>query len=156
MATKINGVQGLKDIVGKHLGYSSWHLITQGQINAFAEATGDHQWIHVDPEKAKTGPFGRTVAHGYLTLSLIPVLLPELLVVSGVTMGVNYGANKVRFPAPVPSGSNVRLGAVITSVTEISGGVQSAIDVTIEVEGSSKPSLAAQVLFNYYLSPTPL
>ncbi len=150
MTTKIDGIQGLRDIVGKHLGYTSWHLITQAQISAFAEATGDHQWIHTDPEMAKSGPFGKTIAHGYLTLSLIPVLLPELLTVSGVTMGVNYGTNKVRFPSPVPSGSNIRLGAMVASVTEIRGGVQSAIDVTVEVEGSTKPSLVAQVLFNYY------
>ncbi len=150
MVTTIDDIQSLSDIVGKHLGYTSWHLITQAQIDAFAEATGDHQWIHTDPEMAKSGPFGRTIAHGYLTLSLIPVLLPELLTVSGVSMGVNYGTNKVRFPAPVPSGSKIRLGAMVASVIEINGGVQSAIDVTVEVEESSKPSLVAQILFNYY------
>ncbi|SHE30896.1 Acyl dehydratase [Ferrithrix thermotolerans DSM 19514] len=149
--TKIEGIEGLRELVGKHLGYTSWHRITQGQIDAFAEATGDHQWIHVDVEKAKQGPFGQTIAHGYLTLSLLPVLLPELISVAGVSMGVNYGTNRVRFPSPVPSGSNIRLGATVASVTEINGGAQAAIDVTVEVEGAPKPSMVAQVLYNYYL-----
>lgn len=147
----IDGVDELKAVVGEHLGYSEWQVVTQEQINAFADATGDHQWIHIDAERAKEGPFGTTIAHGYLTLSLLPSLLPQVLQVSGVAMGVNYGANKVRFPAPVPSGSKIRLGAVISSVTDVKGGVQVQVDTTIEVEGASKPSLVAQTLFNYYL-----
>src|SRR6266850_4086485 len=101
MATTIDGIEGLKAAVGDHLGYSDWHEITQDRINAFAEATGDHQWIHVDPERAKDGPFGRTIGHGYLTLSLLPVASYEVIPRQG-GMGINYGLNRVRFPAPVP------------------------------------------------------
>jgi acyl dehydratase len=100
MATIIDGIDGLKANVGEHLGYSGWVEITQDQVNRFADATGDHQWIHVDVERAKAGPFGAPIAHGYLTLSLGPALLPEIVQVQGISMGVNYGANKVRFPAP--------------------------------------------------------
>ncbi len=150
MTTSIDGIAGLKAAVGEHLGYSDWHKVSQEQINQFADATGDHQWIHIDKEKAAQGPFGTTIAHGYLTLSLVPVLLGKVLSVSGVSMAINYGANKVRFPSPVPSGSNVRLGATLVEIEEIAGGAQAQVDVTIEVEGSTKPSLAAQILFRYY------
>ncbi len=102
MATTVQGIEKFHDLVGQHLGYSEWHRIDQAQINQFADATGDHQWIHVDPERAKDGPFGTAIAHGYLTLSLAPVFLHEVLVVEGASMGVNYGCNKVRFPAPGP------------------------------------------------------
>jgi acyl dehydratase len=119
-------------------------------VNLFADATGDHQWIHVDPERAKSGPFGGPIAHGYLTLSLVPVLLGQVVQVGGVSMGVNYGANKVRFPAPVPVGSRVRAGATLSSIEDVNGGVQVAMDVTIEVEGAPKPSCVAQVVFRYY------
>src|SRR5665811_1000138 len=119
---------------------------TQQQVNLFAEATGDHQWIHVDPERAKTGPFGGPIAHGYLTLSLIPVLMGQIIRVEGVSMGVNYGANKVRFPAPVPVGAEVRAGATLASVEEVSGGIQVAMDVTIEVRDATKPSCVAQTV----------
>ncbi|MGC8465164.1 MAG: MaoC family dehydratase [Acidimicrobiales bacterium] len=150
MTVIINGIDGLQEKVGEHLGYSEWFEMTQDRINRFADATGDNQWIHIDLERAKSGPFGTTIAHGYLTLSLLPTLLPQILQVQGVTMGVNYGTNKVRFPAPVPSGSELRLGATIASVTEITGGAQAAIDAVIEVKSASKPSLVAQVVFNYY------
>lgn len=150
MATEIEGIEGLKEYLGKHLGYSDWHTVSQDQINAFAQATGDHQWIHVDVEAAKNGPFGTTIAHGYLTLSLVPMLLPQVLNVTGVAMAVNYGANKIRFPAPVPSGSRIHLGATIAELDEFQGGVQAAIDITIEVDGAPKPSLVAQLLFRYY------
>src|SRR5260370_26349286 len=110
MAITIQGIDGLKSRVGEHLGYSIWHEVTQDQVNLFADATGDHQWIHVDVERAKAGPFGGPIAHGYLTLSLAPVLLGEVLRVEGISMGLNYGCNKVRVPTPVPVGSNRRLG----------------------------------------------
>src|SRR5499427_3525152 len=105
MTTIIEGIDGLKAKVGEHLGYSDWVEITQDQVNRFADATGDHQWIHVDVERARAGPFGGPIAHGYLTLSLAPALLPEILSVEGISMGVNYGLNKLRFPSPVPVGS---------------------------------------------------
>ena len=131
MATTIDGIDGLKAAVGKHVGYSDWHEITQDRINAFAEATGDHQWIHVDPEKAKDGPFGRTIGHGYLTLSLAPWLMSEVLQVTGMAMGLNYGLNKLRFPNPVPVGAKLRMGAALASVEDVGGGgVQAAIDLT--------------------------
>ena len=151
MPTIIHGIEDLKSKVGQHLGWSDYHQVTQDQINAFADATGDHQWIHIDPERAKAGPFGTTIAHGYLTLSLVPMLVAQVMSVEGVQMGVNYGANRVRFPAPVPSGSRVRLGATVAAVEEITGGVQNLVDVTIEVEGATKPSLVAQLVFRYYL-----
>src|SRR6202161_4863872 len=108
MTKQIEGIDGLKALVGEHLGYSEWHEVTQEQVNLFADATGDHQWIHVDPERAKAGPFGGPIAHGYLTLSMVPVLLNGVMKVDGVAMGVNYGTNKVRFTRPVPVGSEIR------------------------------------------------
>jgi acyl dehydratase len=151
MTTTIDGIDGLKAAVGQHLGYSDYVEITQDQVNQFAEATGDHQWIHVDVERAKAGPFGGPIAHGYLTLSLSPALLPQILRVTGVAMGVNYGANKVRFPSPVPVGSKLRLGASLLSVEDVAGGAQIAMELTFEVEGASKPSCVAEVLFRYYV-----
>lgn len=151
MTTNVNGVEELRELVGTHLGYSDYRLVTQEQVNLFADATGDHQWIHVDPERATTGPFGHTIAHGYLTLSLLPVLLSGLLHVEGVTMGINYGTNKVRFSAPVPVGAEVRAGATLASVEDVNGGVQVALDVIVEVRDAPKPSCVAQVLYRYYL-----
>lgn len=150
MTVEINGIDDLKRYVGKHLGYSGWHKVTQAQIDQFADATGDHQWIHVDPDRAKAGPFGTTIAHGYLVLSLIPRLLPEILSVNQVGVALNYGANRIRFPAPVPSNSNIRMGATITEVEEFQGGIQLTVEATIETENSSKPSLVAQLLYRYY------
>src|SRR2546427_1941957 len=124
MATVVKGIEGLREKVGQHLGYSDWHEVTQQQVNGFADATGDHQWIHIDPERAKAGPFGAPIAHGYLTLSLAPVLLEQVVRVGGVQMGVNYGLNKLRFPSPVPVGSKLRLGATLANVTDIQGGAQ--------------------------------
>jgi len=124
MTRTINGIDELKTLVGEHLGYSPYVEITQEQVNTFADATGDHQWIHVDPERAKAGPFGGPIAHGYLTLSLGPMLSPQIFNVSGVSMGVNYGAGKIRFPSPVPVGSKLRLGATLASVDDIAGGAQ--------------------------------
>lgn len=150
MTTTVEGLEAFGGLVGQHLGYSDWVVVGQGRIDCFADATGDHQWIHVDRERAAAGPFGTTIAHGYLTLSLVPMLLSQVVRVQGVTFGVNYGCNRVRFPAPVPAGSDVRLGATLTSVEEVPGGVQVAIDVTVEVRGAPKPSCAAQVVFRYY------
>jgi acyl dehydratase len=150
MTTRIDGIAGLKQRIGDHLGYSEWHQVTQEQVNLFADATGDHQWIHVDIERAKAGPFGGPIAHGYLTLSLTPALLSEILEVSGITMAVNYGLNKLRFPAPVPVGSKVRAGVLLDQVEDVSGGVQVTLTTTFEVEGGSKPVCVAEILFRYY------
>ena len=151
MTRTINGIDELKTLVGEHLGYSPYVEITQEQVNTIADATGDHQWIHVDPERAKAGPFGGPIAHGYLTLSLGPMLSPQIFNVSGVSMGVNYGAGKIRFPSPVPVGSNLRLGATLTSVEDIAGGAQVTMEFVFEVEGASKPSCVAEVVFRYYV-----
>jgi acyl dehydratase len=141
----------LRAAVGEHLGYSDWHVVDQERVNLFADATGDHQWIHVDPERAKAGPFGTTIAHGYLTLSLIPMLMGEVVSYSGVTMGVNYGCNKVRFPAPVPVGSRVRAGAELAECEEVGGGaLQIVMRVSISVEGQEKPSCVAETVARMY------
>jgi acyl dehydratase len=150
MTTRVSSTDDLAAMVGTHLGYSEYRTVTQDEINLFADATGDHQWIHVDPVRAATGPFGTTIAHGYFTLSMLPVLLSGLLHVEGVTMGINYGTNKVRFPAPVPVGSDVRAGATLAAVDEIAGGVQVALDVVVEVRDAAKPSCVAQVVYRYY------
>jgi acyl dehydratase len=120
-------------------------------VDLFAEATGDHQWIHVDPERAKAGPFGGPIAHGYLTLSLGPYFLPKMWRVDGFSMGVNYGCERVRFPAPVPVGSKLRCGATVDAVDEIAGGVSVTMTLTFEVEGAAKPSCVAQVVYRYYV-----
>ena len=151
MATTVNGIDELKAKQGEHLGYSDYVTITQEQVNLFADATGDHQWIHVDPERAKAGPFGGPIAHGYLTLSLAPALLPQILIVGGISMGVNYGCGKVRFPSPVPVGSKVRAGAELVSVEDVAGGAQVTMSVTFEVEGAPKPSCVAEVIYRYYV-----
>ena len=150
MPTTVIGVDELGGMVGRHLGYSDYLVVDQDRIDRFADATGDHQWIHVDPERAAQGPFGTTIAHGYLTLSLVSLLLPQVMTVEGVAFGLNYGCNRVRFPAPVPSGSAVRLGAVLASADEVPGGVQVVLDVEIEVRDAAKPSCAAEVVLRYY------
>ena len=151
MSTEINGIAGLKALEGQHLGYSDYLEITQERVNQFAEATGDHQWIHVDPEKAKDGPFGGTIAHGYLTLSIGPMLAPQVMKSSGFKMGVNYGCGKVRFPSPVPVGSKLRLGVQVQEVQELAPGqVQATYLYTFEVEGASKPSCVAEVIVRMY------
>ena len=141
-----HGVEELVGAVGTHLGYSDWHTITQSQIDTFAEATGDHQWIHVDPNKAANGPFGTTIAHGYLTLSLVPMLTWEIYTVEGISMGVNYGANRVRFPSPVPVGSKVRAGVELVSVVSGDSGHRVTTEVTIEREDGDKPVCVVEVL----------
>jgi acyl dehydratase len=150
--TTVDGIEGVQGLVGRHLGHSHWVTITQEQVDQFAEATGDHQWIHVDVERAtKESPFGGPVAHGYLTLSLIPSLLPEIVDITGFRMGVNYGTEKVRFPSPVPVGSRVRAGATLESATPFEGGIQMNLGVTVEVEGGSKPAMVATVVYRRYL-----
>jgi len=139
----------LRGAVGRHLGHSNWVEITQERIDQFADATGDHQWIHVDPVRAKDGPFGTTIAHGYLTLSITNLFLPELLRVPGASMGVNYGANKLRFPAPVPVGSRIRMGCEIIDVTDVPGGVQVITRNTVEVEGGDKPACVVEAISRF-------
>ena len=150
MTIHVKDTAELSALVGTHLGYSEYRTVTQEDVNLFADATGDHQWIHVDPVRAAAGPFGHTIAHGYMTLSLLPVLLSGLMKVDGVTMGVNYGTNKVRFPAPVPVGSEIRAGATLASVEEVNGGVQIVMDVVVEVKNATKPSCVAQIVTRYY------
>jgi acyl dehydratase len=148
----VNGVDGVKSLVGKDLGTTDWVEITQEKVNLFADATGDHQWIHVDPERAKKeSPFGGPIAHGYLTLSLAPLFLPQLMNFTGFSMGVNYGTEKVRFPSPVPVGSKLRAGAVIDDVTDIKGGIQMQVTVTFEVDGASKPACVATLVLRQYV-----
>jgi acyl dehydratase len=151
MTTIVQGTQGLRDLVGQHLGYSDHVEVTQEQVNLFAEATGDHQWIHVDVERArKESPFGGPIAHGYLTLAMGPRLVPQVVAVSGISMAVNYGCDKVRFPSPVPVGSKVRVGVELVEVGEVAGGVQVKMRFTFEVEGAEKPACVAENLFRYY------
>jgi len=150
MATIFNTPSELKAAVGKQLGHSDWLEITQGRINLFADATGDHQWIHVDPERAKKGPFGAPIAHGYLTLSLVSLFLPQIVEVRGISMGVNYGTDKVRFPAPVPVGSRVRGSGELLAVEEVKGGVQATVRVTVEIEGKDKPACVVDTISRFY------
>ena len=151
MATTVNGIDELKAKQGEHLGYSEYVEITQEQVNLFADATGDHQWIHVDVERATAeSPFGGPIAHGYLTLSLLVPLFAEVLVVTDTAMGVNYGLNKVRFPSPVPVGSKVRLTATLKGVEEFPGGLQLTFTCVIEREGGDKPVCIAEPVYRYY------
>ena len=150
MVMTVNGISELSGLAGRHLGYSDWVLIDQERVNRFADATGDHQWIHVDPERATAGPFGGPIAHGYLTLSLAPELIQQIWDIQGMAHGVNYGANKVRFPSPVPVGSELRMGAAVASVEDVGGGVQVLLDLTFEVRGTDKPACVAQVVYRYY------
>ena len=140
----------LKDAVGEELGVSSWLTITQDRIDKFAEATGDHQWIHVDPERAKNGPFGATIAHGYLTQSLASYFLPRIIEVRGISMGVNYGTDKVRFPAPVPVGSRLRGSAELLKAEDVKGCVQATVRLTIEIEGNDRPACVIDTISRYY------
>ena len=150
MATVFKTPADLKQSEGQHLGYSDWVAIEQDRINTFADATGDHQWIHVDPERAKQGPFGTCIAHGYLTQSLVNMFLPQIVEVRGITMGVNYGADRLRFPAPVPVGSRVRGGAELIKAEDVKGGVQTTVRVTVEVEGSERPGCVIDTISRYY------
>jgi acyl dehydratase len=151
MTTTITGLAGLKELAGTDLGHTGWLEITQQRVNMFADATGDHQWIHVDQARATAGPFGTTIAHGYLTLSLLIPLFGELLSVTGVSMGINYGLNRVRFPAPVPVGSRIRLAAAVGAVEETGdGAVAMTVGCTLEIEGGAKPACVAEAIYRYY------
>jgi len=144
MTTVFSTPDELLGAVGRDLGATDWVVIEQDRIDQFAEATGDHQWIHVDPVAAADGPFGATIAHGYLTLAITNLFLPELMRVDGTSMGVNYGANKLRFPQPVTVGSRIRGTASITEATEISGGVQVVVTIAVEIDGESKPACVVE------------
>jgi acyl dehydratase len=140
------GVTELEAAVGTHLGFSSWHTVTQDQIDQFADVTGDHQWIHVDPNRATAGPFGQTIAHGFLTLSLLPRLTAQVYEITGAGMAVNYGADRVRFPAPVRVNSRIRAAVELTAVLPKGNGHQIASRVTIEVDGSPTPACVIDML----------
>jgi len=142
--TDLLGREGLK------IGPSDWLEITQERVNTFADATGDHQWIHVDPERAKTGPFGGTIAHGYLTLSLASKFMPEILTINGMTMGINYGTDRVRFLTPVLVGKRVRGVGEFLEIKEAGGGIQSVLRVTIEIEGEEKPACVVDTISRYF------
>ena len=146
MTTVFDAPDDLLDSVGQHLGHSEWITVDQARIDMFAEATGDHQWIHVDPEAAAAGPFGATIAHGYLTLALTNLLLPQIVRVDGISMGINYGVNRVRFPQPVLVGSRLRASGTLTTADELPGeaGVQTVITITVEVEGQAKPACVVE------------
>ncbi|MDT7576756.1 MAG: hypothetical protein QOH17_3089 [Pseudonocardiales bacterium] len=146
-----NGVDELRAAVGTQLGSSDWITVDQSQIDMFADATDDHQWIHVDEERAKAGPFGTTIAHGFLTLSLLPSLIKQIYSVENVKMGINYGLNKVRFTSPVPVGSKVRGTIDLVDVSDVNGGVQVVNKVVVEIEGAERPALVAEWLTRQYV-----
>ena len=146
----ITGIDELKTKVGEELGVSEWHEVTQADIDAFAEATGDHQWIHVDPERAAQTPFGSTIAHGLYTLSLGPVLTEEAFSLEGIAFGLNYGYDRVRFPSPLPVDSRVRMRATLASVDDVPGGIQMKVTQTFEREGGEKPVCVAEQLVRLY------
>ena len=150
MPRHIDSIDELKTLVGEHLGYSDYMTIDQQRVNLFADATGDHQWIHIDVERAKAGPFGGPIAHGYLTLSLGPVLIPQVFSVGGIAMGVNYGANKIRFVSPVPVGARLRAGVKVLAVDDSAGGARVTLETTFECEGAAKPACIAEIIFQYF------
>jgi acyl dehydratase len=150
MPTTVAQPSDLLELSGSDLGASEWREVTQGDIDLFADATHDHQWIHVDADRAADGPFGTTVAHGYLTLSLVIPMWSELLVVNQFGMAVNYGLNRVRFPSPVPSGSRIRLSGTVASVREVPGGVEIVADLTVEIEGTAKPACVLEAVYRFY------
>ena len=150
MSTIVENLEALAGMVGQHVGPSRWVVVDQARIDRFADATEDQQWIHVDPARAGEGPFGGTIAHGYLTLSLIPSLLREVLTLRVTAVGVNYGCDRVRFPSPVPVGSDVRLDATIAEVSRVGDAVEAKIDVTIAVRDAAKPACAARVVYRFY------
>ncbi len=148
--TTFDGIDELRAAAGTHLGHSPWVEVTQEQVDTFAEATGDHQWIHVDVERANAeSPFGGPIAHGYLTLSLTNLFLPQVVEVTGVSLGVNRGTGKVRFPAPVPVGSRLRAGVELVAVDDVAGGVDTTMVITVEREGSDKPVCVVESLSRY-------
>ena len=151
MATTFGSTQAVLQAVGQDLGTTDWLSITQERINTFADATGDHQWIHVDPVRAKDGPFGGTIAHGYLTLSLANLFLPQLVAYEGLKLGVNYGCEKVRFPAPVPVGARVRGHGEVVAAEAVKGdGVQVTVRISVQIEGSDKPGCVVNTISRLY------
>ena len=151
MSARVVDLTELKSLIGQELAVSDWHLVTQEEINKFADATHDHQWIHVDPERAKKeSPFGGTIAHGYYTLALAPYLVFQALTVTGARMGVNYGLNNLRFTSPVRIGKRLRARVTVNSVEDVTAGVQVAMGLTYEVEGEAKPACVAEVVYRYY------
>jgi acyl dehydratase len=144
-----NGISELTAAAGEELGTSDWLVVDQERINTFADATGDHQWIHVDAERAAAGPFGGTIAHGMLTASLLPAFLPQIFRVDGVSMVINYGLNKVRFPAPVPAGARLRATSRLTAVKPLDGAAQAELSTTIEIENGAKPACVAESVLRY-------
>jgi acyl dehydratase len=143
-------VAELGAVKGEEIGHSDWVTITQQDVNLFADATGDHQWIHVDPDRAAAGPFGTTIAHGFMTLALLPRLMHEIYTVDGIKLAVNYGLNKVRFPSPVPVGSKVRARSSLVEVDELgNGAVQATLSTTVEIEGAAKPACVAESIVRY-------
>ncbi len=151
MTTIIDGPDAVLAAVGTHLGFSDWLTIDQDRVDMFADATGDHQWIHVDPERAKDGPFGAPIAHGYLTMSLSTYFLPQIVEVQGFSAGINYGVDKVRFPSPVKVGERVRAGAELIEVTEVKGGLQTLMRITIEIEANDRPACVIDALSRWLL-----
>ena len=150
--TTVEGIEGVLAKVGQHLGHSEWVEITQDQVDKFAEATHDHQWIHVDVERAKReSPFGGPIAHGYLTLSLVSALSAQIIEAKGFRMGVNYGADKIRFMSPVPVGARIRASATLDDAKEFEGGVQMTLGITMEIEDQPKPAMVAAILFRRYV-----
>ncbi len=148
--TVFEGIDAVRAAVGNHLGFSDWTTITQEQVDTFAEATGDHQWIHVDVERANAeSPFGGPIAHGYLTLALTNLFLPQVVEVRGISLGVNRGTGKIRFPAPVPVGSRLRAGVVLASVADVAGGIDTNMVITVEREGADKPVCVVESLSRY-------
>ncbi len=145
-----SGVDELRAAAGSRVGVSDWLTVDQSRIDTFAEATDDHQWIHVDEGRAGKGPFGTTIAHGFLTLSLLPMLIAQVYRIDGGKMGINYGLNRVRFTSPLPVGSKVRGAVELLDVSDVTGGVQVTTEVTIEIEGSERPALVAQWLTRQY------
>lgn len=152
MSVVARGPEDLHALVGKAMGSSSWFEVTQDDIDAFADVTGDHQWIHTDPERAASGPFGTTIAHGYLTLSLLVPLLEQVLAIENRTSAINYGLDKVRFPAPVPSGSRVRLSATLAEAIDVDSGVQVKVDCVFEVEGKERPACVARAVLRHHFA----
>ncbi len=150
MTQKFDSVAGVLGAVGRDLGVTEWMTLSQERINLFADATDDHQWIHVDAARAAAGPFGGCIAHGYLTLSLASKFLPELVAYDGLTMGVNYGCERVRFPAPVRAGSRIRGRGEVVAAEEVKGGVQVTIRITVEIEGGAKPGCVVDTISRLY------
>lgn len=150
MATTFASVEEIVAAVGQPLGESDWLTVTQERIQLFADAVGDHQWIHVDPERARAGPFGGCIAHGYLTLSLASYFMPQIVQIENMRMGVNYGCERIRFPAPVPAGSRLRGRGELVKAELVDGGVQATIRMTMEIDGNSRPGCVVDTISRYY------